>query len=96
MSDWARLFAWRNDPETCAQFLSGSVTLPRHIDWAGASTMTDRKRDPLPEGYQFGDARERPRLAVRFLQRFDIVPDQKPRRDDWYAVKDDDFEGVPI
>lgn len=33
MDDWARLYAWRNDPEAAAQFLSGAVTLAEHLTW---------------------------------------------------------------
>ncbi len=52
--------------------------------------MTDRKRDPLPAGYQFGDA-GKPRLRIRFLSAFTIQPNVVPpqRRDDWNVIEGD-------
>lgn len=43
--------------------------------------MTDRlqRERELPEGYQFGDARE-PRIAIRYVKQFDIVTDHTPTR----------------
>ncbi len=42
LSDWARLYAWRNDPEACEQFLSGPVTLSEHMDWLRKTVADER------------------------------------------------------
>lgn len=50
--------------------------------------MTDRKRDPLPQGYQFGDASGvvlravavgKTGISIRFVRQYDVDADRKPR-----------------
>lgn len=45
--DWARLFAWRNDPVTRASFLQQEpVTLSDHLEWL-AKTLDDHPKTQL-------------------------------------------------
>lgn len=51
------------------------------------------RREPLPKGYQFGDAGRRmmnehhPRIAIRYVKPWDITPDPQPFRMDWYVIE---------
>jgi hypothetical protein len=38
-----------------------------------------KRREPLPKGYQFGDA-GKPRIAIRFVKQYDIKADTHPTR----------------
>lgn len=42
LSDFARLFAWRNDHDTCAQSFTGAVSFGEHWEWLQA-VIKDKK-----------------------------------------------------
>lgn len=39
INDWARLYAWRNDPDCAKQFFKGYVTLVEHWHWLGLALI---------------------------------------------------------
>lgn len=66
--------------------------------------MTDRKREPLPEGYQFGDAGPKRQIAVKgrsgatFIfddesqaKRFEEITTKRLRSRDWNVIEGEHF-----